>query len=114
MRKNGTLDITIYPILREWGFTTGDYKIPVPENIRSLLTKVNYSSVAASETGVQLPSGYMIDLGAVAKGYTSDKIISMFKESGITSAIISLGGNVHALGSKPDGSAWKIALTDPN
>ncbi len=113
-RTSGTLDITIYPILREWGFTTGDYKIPVPENIRSLLTNVNYSAVSAAENSVQLPSGYMIDLGAVAKGYTSDKIISLFKENGITSAIISLGGNVHALGSKPDGSAWKIALTDPN
>ncbi len=57
---------------------------------------------------------YMLDLGSVAKGYTGDKVISLFKESGITSAIISLGGNVHALGSKPDGSPWKVALIDPN
>lgn len=113
-RTDGALDITIYPILREWGFTTGEYKIPTKDDIQSLLKIVNYSAVEADESSVRLPPGYMVDLGAVAKGYTSDKIISLFKESGITSAIISLGGNVHALGSKPDGSAWKVALVDPN
>lgn len=112
-RTNGALDITIYPVLREWGFTTGDYKIPSNEKIRSLLTNVNYSKIELSDTAVSLPSNYMIDLGAVAKGWTSDKVISIFKESGITSAIVSLGGNIHALGSKPDGSAWKVALADP-
>ena len=112
-RTDGALDITIYPILREWGFTTGDYKIPTPEKIRSLLKNVNYSDVDTTENNVRLPLDCMIDLGAVAKGYTSDRIISLFKESGITSAVISLGGNVHTLGSKPDGSPWKVALTNP-
>lgn len=112
-RTNGMLDITIYPVLREWGFTSGDYKIPSGEKIRSLLENVDHSKVELSDTYVSMPPNYMIDLGAVAKGYTSDKVISILKESGITSAIVSLGGNIHALGSKPDGSAWKIALTDP-
>lgn len=113
-RTNGALDITIYPVLREWGFTTGDYKIPADEKIRSLLANVDHSKVKLSDTAVNMPPNYMIDLGAVAKEWTSDKVISIFKESGITSAIVSLGGNIHALGSKSDGSAWKIALTDPN
>lgn len=113
-RTDGALDITIYPILREWGFTTGEYKIPTPEKIRSLMETVDYSAVSAAENHIRIPAGSMIDLGAVAKGFTGDKIISDFKKSGITSALISLGGNVHALGSKPDGSAWKVAVVDPN
>lgn len=113
-RTGGALDITIYPVLREWGFTTREYQIPAKEELLSLLESVDYSKISANGNNVRLLPGQMIDLGAVAKGYTGDKIISLFKESGITSAIISLGGNVHALGSKPDGSPWKIALTDPN
>lgn len=113
-RTGGALDITIYPVLREWGFTTGEYKIPSDGTIQSLLENVDYSKVSIDGEKASLSPGQMIDLGAVAKGYTGDRIISLFKENGITSAIISLGGNVHALGSKPDGSLWKIALTDPN
>ena len=32
---------------------------------------------------------------------------------GVTSAIISLGGNVQTLGTRPDGSDWNVAIQDP-
>lgn len=41
-----------------------------------------------------------IDLGGIAKGYIADKIIELYKENGIKSGIINLGGNVKALGKK--------------
>ena len=48
-----------------------------------------------------------IDLGGIAKGYTSSKVMDIFKENGISSAVISLGGNVQTLNGKPDGSDWR-------
>lgn len=51
-----------------------------------------------------------IDLGGIAKGYTSSKVMDIFKENGISSAVISLGGNVQTLNGKPDGSDWKWRL----
>jgi thiamine biosynthesis lipoprotein len=54
-----------------------------------------------------------IDLGALAKGYTGDEIMTIMKECGVSSAIVSLGGNVQAIGKKPDGSNWKVAVRDP-
>ena len=55
-----------------------------------------------------------IDLGGIAKGYTSGRVMEVMKRYGIESAVINLGGNAHVLGSKPDGSAWKVGIQDPN
>lgn len=109
----GTLDITIYPVLREWGFTTQDYKIPDDEKLAELLRNVDYSNIQLNGNNISVPENYMIDLGAVAKGYTGDKVIAELRENGVESAIISLGGNVQSLGLKPDGSQWNVSVTNP-
>ena len=54
-----------------------------------------------------------IDLGGIAKGYTSERALSELEDAGVSSAIVSLGGNVGALGLKPDGSRWTVAIQDP-
>lgn len=111
---DGALDVSIYPVLRAWGFTTGEYRVPEAEELAELLTRVDYHQVLLSQDGVaQLPQGMELDLGAVAKGYTGDLLLEAFRQAGVTSALLSLGGNVQALGSKPDGSDWTVAIQDP-
>lgn len=110
---DGALDITIYPVLKEWGFTTGEYRIPEVDTLNALLENVDYSAVKVSGNTVQIPSGSQLDLGSLAKGYTGDEVMEIFRENGVTSAIISLGGNVQTLGKKPDGSNWRVGVKDP-
>ncbi len=55
----------------------------------------------------------MLDLGAVAKGYAGDETERILRENGITSALINLGGNIQLVGSKPDGTDWRLGLKDP-
>ena len=112
-KTNGALDITLYPVLKEWGFTTGEYKVPDDNTLKSLLKNVDYSKVSISGNKVTLPKETEIDLGALAKGYTGDEIMKTMEENGVSSAIVSLGGNVQALGKKPDGSNWKVAVRNP-
>lgn len=109
----GALDITIYPVLREWGFTTGEYRIPEEERLSELLQNVDFSKIEISGKSVALPEGFQVDLGALAKGYTGNEVSRILKEHGVDSAIINLGGNVQAVGSKPDGSDWRVAVRDP-
>ncbi len=114
-RAEGVLDITVYPIVKAWGFTTQEYRVPAETELRALLGNVDFSKVNVSEGGrVTIPEGVTVDLGSVAKGYTGDRLVGLFKENGVKSALINLGGNVRALGSKPDGSAWKVAIADPH
>lgn len=109
----GALDISLYPVLRAWGFTTESYRIPSEEELLELLKLVNWQNVSTNDGQVAVPEGYMLDLGALAKGYTGDELMEIFHENGVKSAIVSLGGNVQALGKKPDGSLWKVAVRNP-
>ncbi len=113
-RTEGALDLTVYPVVHAWGFTTGEHRVPSEKEIQKLLENVDFRRIALGENMlVTVPSGVMTDLGSVAKGYTGDRLMELFKDSGVTSALINLGGNVQALGTKPDGSLWKVAVADP-
>lgn len=112
----GAFDISIYPVLQAWGFTTGEYHVPAEEEIKSLLEKTGYDKIQTdgSENKVTLQEGMKIDFGGIAKGYSGDEAVHVLKEYGVESAVLSLGGNIQALGSKPDGSTWNIAVRNPD
>ena len=112
-RTDGALDISTYPVLRAWGFTTGEYSVPGGEAIAALLPLVDYGRVALEAGAAALPPGMEIDLGSVAKGYTGDALAALLKQGGAASALLDLGGNIQAVGSKPDGSPWRVAIRDP-
>ena len=114
-RTDGALDLSIYPIVRVWGFTTGSYQVPDEAEIQALLPLVDYRKIqydAATGT-VTLPEGMEIDLGSVAKGYAGQLAAQMLREHGVQSALLNLGGNVQTVGTKPDGSPWQIGIKDP-
>ena len=114
-RTGGALDISVYPIVRAWGFTTGSYQIPDEETIQSLLPLVDYTQIQydAATGVVTLPEGMEIDLGSVAKGYAGQLAAQMLRNSGVESALLNLGGNLQTVGAKPDGSPWQIGIKDP-
>lgn len=112
-RSGGALDITVYPVLRAWGFTVGEYSVPPADQLASLLEYVDYTQIRISGDEVTLPEGFSVDTGALAKGYASGCAAEILRSAGVSSAILNLGGNVCAIGSKPDGSPWKIAVASP-
>ena len=112
-RTDGALDVSIYPVLRAWGFTTGSYQVPTQEEIENLLTHVHYRKVTLENGTASIAQGMEVDLGSVAKGYTGDQVSQLLREGGVTSALLNLGGNVQLVGGKPDGSDWRVAVQDP-
>lgn len=112
----GAFDISIYPLLRAWGFTTSNYQIPSQQEIEDLLKNTGYDKIQidSAKNKLTLQKGMEIDFGGIAKGYSGDEAVQVLKECGVDSAILSLGGNIQALGSKPDGSAWNIAVKNPD
>ena len=114
-RTEGALDITIYPVLKAWGFTTGEYRIPGDDEISELLESVDYRRVDIKEspTEVKLDDGMQLDLGSVAKGYTGTAVADMLRSEGVTHALLNLGGNVQCIGSKLNGEPWKVAIKSP-
>ena len=112
--SDGTFDITVEPVSSLWDFTSDEARIPDPDAISSAINHVGYENIILEETTLTfLSPETSIDLGAIAKGYIADKIRDHLIESGVESAIINLGGNVLCIGSKPDGSPFKIGLQKP-
>ena len=98
-----------------WGFTTENYRIPAEDELSALLKNVDASKIQYDKKTkkITLPKNVKIDFGGIAKGYTSSRIMQIYKKCGVTSGLVSLGGNVQLLGAKPDGSAWKVAVESP-
>jgi thiamine biosynthesis lipoprotein len=111
---DGAFDITIAPVVSAWGFTTDHYQVPPQSELDALLKNVDFSRITVEGDTVTLGADQSIDLGGIAKGYTSDRIAALFADDGVKSGMISLGGNVYVRGDKPDGSAWHVAVQDPN
>lgn len=55
-----------------------------------------------------------LDVGAIAKGYATEKVCEMLEADGFTNALISVGGNVRAIGAKDDKSPWKVGIQNPD
>lgn len=112
----GAFDITVLPLMELWGFTTQDYYVPTEDEIQSTLQRVGADKLTWDESTKTLTLGdkQEIDLGGIAKGFTSSRIMEIFKKDGVTCGMVSLGGNVHLLGTKQDGSAWRVGIQDPD
>ncbi len=112
-KTDGALEPTIYPVLAAWGFTTEEHRIPAQEEIDGLLKSVGYRRVSLEGNTVQVEPGMMLDLGAVGKGYASDEAADLLREAGVRSALLDLGGNILLIGSRPDGTPWRLGLRNP-
>lgn len=112
-RSGGAFDVTMYPVLQLWGFTDGKYQVPGEEALKEALGKTGYQKINVDTDGVELEAGMEIDFGGIAKGYAGDEAAVALKNAGVKSAILSLGGNIQTVGTKPDGSDWNVAIKDP-
>ncbi|MDE5696258.1 MAG: FAD:protein FMN transferase [Lachnospiraceae bacterium] len=139
--SQGMLDLTLRPVAEEWDISgqmkkadaTADYEyyIPSQQTLSELLKHVDYKNVLLTDAdGNEI--GYTdtlsdddsyfvsmkdthsaIDLGFIAKGYIADCLKSYLLSEGIDSGIISLGGNILLIGTKPDRSSFNVGIQRP-
>jgi thiamine biosynthesis lipoprotein len=112
----GSFDPTIGPIIELWGIGTDEARVPSQSEIDERLKLVDYLKVEINqeEHSVFLPiEGMSIDLGGIAKGFVADELVLILKAEGIKKAMINLGGNVYAYGTKDGDQPWKVAIQTP-
>lgn len=111
--SGGLFDITIGSVSTLWDFDEGVK--PDEDAIAEAIKHIDYTMISVDGNMVTLADPEAkIDLGGIAKGYIADKVAEQLVSAGVESALINLGGNVYALGTKPDGSEWSIGVQDPN
>ena len=113
---NGVFDATIAPLVKKWSVNSSSPKVLSIEEVNTVKSLVDYKDILLCEDNKSVMlarKDQEIDLGGIAKGYIAYKIIELYKENGIKSGIINLGGNVKALGKKADDLMWNIGIIKP-
>lgn len=111
--SDGLFDITIGAVSSLWDFHEG--VVPDADLLAEAVRHVDYHKLQVDGRSVTLGDPEArLDLGGIAKGYVADVLVDELAEAGISSAYVNLGGNVKVLGAKPDGSAWRVGVRDPN
>ena len=112
--SDGAFDIAIAPLTSLWDFTAEDPKVPDDAAIQKALPLCSSDGVTIDDQDITLPSDdIQFDVGAIAKGYIADRMKDLLVKKGVNSAIINLGGNVLCIGSKPDGTPFKVGIQKP-
>ena len=113
--SGGAMDPTMGQVIRLWDIDGENPHIPEGEELNSLLENVGYQKVTLDGDKVTMPEGVTLDLGAAGKGIGCDAAKKVLEENQeVSAAIVNLGGSsVMSYGTKPDGSSWQVAVTDP-
>lgn len=86
--------------------------LPSEEELREAISHCGSSRIWLQEGRVFLEEGVILELGSVGKGAALDEIAA-FLEGRDLAGTFSLGGSILTYGEKPDGTAWKVGVTDP-
>ncbi|MBQ8598311.1 MAG: FAD:protein FMN transferase [Lachnospiraceae bacterium] len=113
--SDGLVDPTIGSLSSLWNFgSDSESCLPDDTAIAKALSHVNYENISIKGNQVALTDPEAsLDLGFIAKGYIGDQMKAFLEAEGVTSALINLGGNVVTVGSKPDGSPFRVGIQDP-
>jgi thiamine biosynthesis lipoprotein len=110
----GAFDVTVGPLVKLWDMQKKI--VPDRKAVIEAKEKVGYRNIVLDKTSSTVflrKSGAQIDLGGILKGYAADKVVEILKQNGLTSAIVAVGGEVRAIGRKPDGTPWMVGIQNP-
>lgn len=113
----GAFDVTVGPLVKLWAIGRGGNTVPPADQIARARSLVDYRDLTLDETSRTIflrRKGMMIDLGGIAKGWAGESVRHLLEREGVHRALVDLGGNIVAMGRKPDGSPWRIGIQDPN
>ena len=83
---DGVFDIAVYPVMEAWGFPTQNFRVPAEDELLELLKHTDASKISYDKDTREISfedSEMKIDLGGIAKGYTSARIMDIFKKNDI-------------------------------
>ena len=113
MQSGGAFDITVFPLIKLWGFYEDTQHVPGEEELKRVLEQVDYHNLSVKNgTLYKQHAPVMIDLGGIAKGYAVKEAVRVLKADGISSALIDAGGDIYALG-MINGKPWKVGIRNP-
>ena len=76
---------------------------------------INNLIINKAESTVYISDPKMsLDVGALGKGYATERAAELLMDMGVNSYVLNIGGNIRAIGTKADGGGWDTGITHPN
>lgn len=111
---NDVFNIGIGRLIELWGIGKDWQKVPTSAEIKDAQEHIDITQVEINGNKVMIKDPAMlIDLGGIAKGYAVDEAARVLRANGVTSGFVNMGGDVYAIGSKPDGTPWNVGIQNP-
>lgn len=103
-------------LIKLWGFQADEFKAALPDPAALAAWRSAHPSVA----DLRIEDGHVssrnplvaLDFGGYLKGVALDRAAAILREQGVTNALINIGGNVMALGTK-NGERWRVGIQHP-
>jgi thiamine biosynthesis lipoprotein len=112
--SDGYFDITVGPLVRSWGFFKKKGLDLTKKQVDSLLQYVGCHKIQIQNNELVKESPLVIvDLNAIAQGYTDDLVANLFIQKGIKNYLIEIGGEVRASGTKENNVLWMVGIEKP-
>ena len=116
-QTNGMFDVTIDPLISEWGFDrkqTND-QVPTQAKINQLLNQIGYDKLALGESCIQKQTpNISVNLSAIAKGYAVDQIAELLINNEVKNYLVEIGGETASKGKNPKSEPWRLAIESPS
>ena len=112
--SGGAFDIGQGAAVRAWGFGPAEAD---PQAIRAAMEAQHrpaFELLQIDGTRVRKTAPLTLDLNGIAKGHGTDRLAEVMQDHGITQALVGIDGEMRALGLRPDGQPWTIAVEAPD
>ncbi|MBC7133832.1 MAG: FAD:protein FMN transferase [Roseovarius sp.] len=111
--SGGAFDIGMGDAVTAWGFGP---EAAAPAGIRAAMSAARHPAHEVLEmngTLVRKAAPVTLDLNGIAKGHGVDRLAGTLHDHGIGNALVGIDGEMRAMGLRPDGEAWTIAVEAP-
>ncbi|MDR0281506.1 MAG: FAD:protein FMN transferase [Paucimonas sp.] len=113
--SGGAFDLSVEPLMNLWGFgpQSREQKVPDPQRLAEVRQRVGQGHLRIDGDQLCKDIALELDFDSIVAGYAVDLIATRLQALGIDNLLVEVTGELKAIGHKPDGSAWRVALELP-
>lgn len=117
-KTDGEINIAMGSVLSIWhNYRSYGKELPPIEDLKEAAKHCDINNIIIDETAstVYLADPEMsLDVGSIGKGYAVQMVAEHARNCGYDNMVINCGGNVAAIGTKPDNTNWKFGIQNPD
>ena len=107
--SDGRFDITSGVLRKVWRFDGSD-RVPTPEAVKALMSRIGWQKVSWDKPCLSLPEGMEIDFGGIGKEYAVDKVFGILAAAWGGAFLVNFGGDIRAKGPRNNQQNWQVGI----